>query len=37
MLVIDTARLIIVPLDQSHLELCISDFNKMEINFKSII
>lgn len=30
MLVIDTDRLNILPLDQSHLELCISDFNKME-------
>lgn len=30
MLVIDTGRLNIFPLDQSHLELCISDFNEME-------
>lgn len=30
MFVIDTDRLNILPLDQSHLELCISDFNKME-------
>lgn len=30
MLVIDTERLNILPLDQSNLELCISDFNEME-------
>ncbi len=30
MLVIDTDRLNILPLDQSHLELCISYFNSME-------
>lgn len=30
MLLIDTERLNILPLDKSHLELCISDFNEME-------
>lgn len=30
MLVIETERLNILPLDQSQLELCISDFNEME-------
>ncbi|MBL4934775.1 GNAT family N-acetyltransferase [Clostridium sp. YIM B02515] len=30
MLVIDTERLNILPLNQSHLELCISNFNKLE-------
>jgi hypothetical protein len=29
-LVIDTGRLNIFPLDQFNLELCISDFNEME-------